>query len=182
MPPAKSDRSWIGEFRGRYGPWWTEARPLIEAHQYAQAFKTYPWPEFTSSPWTPVVRPLAESRIAVVTTGGLCRQGIDAPFDGDNPEGDWSFRALPRSVAAETIAVTHPHFPHEVAEADLNTIFPLSLLAEIETKGLIGELAPTHYSTMGYVTRAAELAEESAPAIASLMKAERVDVALVIPV
>ncbi|MBI4611964.1 MAG: hypothetical protein HY726_23485 [Candidatus Rokubacteria bacterium] len=182
MPTVKSDAGWLTEFRARYGPWLSEARPLLEAHQYAQAFKTYPWPTFVSSPWAPVRKPLSESRLAVVTTAGLYRPGIDAPFDGQNPEGDWSFRALPRGVDPKVLAIAHPHFPHEVAEADMNTIFPLERLAELEASGVIGPLAPTHYSTMGYVTRAADLAAETGPAIASRMEAEAVDVALVIPV
>lgn len=182
MPPVKSDSSWLGEFRTRYAPWWAEARPLIEAHQYAQAFKSYPWPTFSAAPWAQVERPLSQSRLAVVTTAGLYRPGIDAPFDGESPEGDWSFRALPRDVDPKGLAIAHPHFSHELAEADMNTIFPLERLAESEASGVIGVLASTHYSTMGYVTRAADLAAETAPSIAAGMKAEGVDVALVIPV
>lgn len=180
--PVKGESGWLDEFRARYGPWLAEARPLIEAHQYAQAFKSYPWPAFASSPWAPVRKPLRESRLAVVTTAGVYRPGVDAPFDGESPEGDWSFRALPRDVDLKALAIAHPHFPHEVAEADMNTIFPLERLAELEAGGAIGSLAPTHYSTMGYVTRAADLAAETAPAIAAAMRAEAVDVALVIPV
>lgn len=182
MPPVKSDASWLGEFRAAYGPWWAEARPLIEAHEYARAFKSYRWPTFTTSPWVPVTKPLSESRLAAVTTAGLYRPGIDPPFDGDSPEGDWSFRTLPRDVDLKALAIAHPHFSHEVAEADMNTIFPLERLADLTKNGAIGALAPTHYSTMGYVTRAADLAEETAPAIAARMAAEGVDAALVIPV
>ncbi|MBI4241596.1 MAG: hypothetical protein HY613_07755 [Candidatus Rokubacteria bacterium] len=182
MPTVKSDPSWLAEFRARYGPWWAEARPLIEAHQYAPAFKSYPWPTFATAPWAPVSKPLSASRLAVVTTAGLYRPGVEAPFQSENPEGDWSFRALPREVDLKALAIGHLHFSHEVAEADMNTILPLERLAELEGNGVIGELAPTHYSTMGYVTRAADLAEETAPAIAAGMKAEAVDVALVIPV
>jgi glycine/betaine/sarcosine/D-proline reductase family selenoprotein B len=182
MPRVKSDSSWLGEFRSRYGPWWAEARPLIEAHQYAQAFKNYPWPIFTATPWAQVTKPLSQSRLAVVTTAGLYRPGTDAPFDGESPEGDWSFRALPREVDLRALAIAHTHFSHQVAEADMNTIFPLERLAELEANGVIGALASTHYSTMGYVTRAADLAEETAPAIASRMKADATDIALVIPV
>lgn len=182
MPSVKSDSGWLGDFRTRYGPWWAEARPLIEAHQYAQAFKSYPWPTFSTAPWTPVTTPLSRSRLAVVTTAGLYRPETDAPFDGAGPEGDWSFRALPRDVDLNALAIGHTHFSHEVAKADMNTIFPLERLAEIEANGVIGALASTHYSTVGYATRAADLAVETAPAIASRMKAEAVDIALVIPV
>jgi D-proline reductase (dithiol) PrdB len=182
MPPMKTDRSWLDEFRGRYAGWWPEARPMIERHDYAAAFKTYPWPAFAAAPWTPVTRPLAESRIGVVTTGGLYRAGVDAPFDCQAPEGDWSFRAIPAGVPIQTLGIAHAHFAHEVAEADMNTIFPLDRLRELEAAGLIGGVADVHFSTMGYCPRAADLAEETAPAIAAALQAAGADVALVVPV
>ena len=55
-------------------------------------------------------------------------------------------------------------------------------IRELEAAGVIGGLAPTHYSIMGYCPRAADLAEETAPAIAASLQAEGVDAALVIPV
>ena len=182
MPPVRSDARWLAEFRSQYAAWWPEAHPLIAQHQYGPAFKTYPWPTFREAPWTPLGKPVAQSSLAVVTTGGLYRPGVDLPFDGDALEGDWGFRALPREVDLTGLAIAHPHFAHEAAEADMNTIFPLKRLGELEAAGLIGRLAPTHYSTMGYVTRAADLAAETAPTIAERMKAEGVEVALVIPV
>ena len=182
MPPVRSDASWLAEFRSQYAAWWPEAQPLIAEHQYGLAFKTYPWPTFREAPWAPPGKLVARSTVGVVTTGGLYRPGVDLPFDGDALEGDWGFRALPRDVDLSGLAIAHPHFSHEVAEADMNTIFPLQRLAELEAAGVIGRLALTHYSTMGYVTRAADLAAETAPVIAARMKAEGVDVALVIPV
>ncbi len=182
MPPVRSDSRWFGEFRAKYAPWWAEAEALIAQHQFAQAFRTYPWPAFREAPWAPVGKPVARSAVAVVTTGGLYRPGADPAFDADALEGDWGYRALPRDVDLSDLAIAHPHFSHEAAEADMNTIFPLDRLAELEAAGVIGRLAPTHYSTMGYVTRADHLAAETAPAIASRMKAEGVDLALVVPV
>jgi hypothetical protein len=183
MPPGvRSEQGWIGGFRARYEPWWAEAGPRIAAHDYATAFKTYPWPSFDTAPWTPVERPVGASRVAVVTTGGLYRPGIDKPFDGDALEGDSSYREIPRDAAIARLAVAHPHFPHESAEADMNTIFPLDRLHELRAAGAIGDVAPTHFSTMGYAPRAADVAAETAPAIAARMKEEAVDVALLVPV
>ena len=179
---TKADSGWIDEFRARYADWWPEARPLIEHHDYATAFKTYPWPAFSTAPWTPVTKPLAASRVGVVTTGGLYRAGVDAPFDGGALEGDWSFRSIPADVAIQTLAIAHEHFAHEVAEADMNTIFPLDRLRELQSAGLIGGLADTHWSVMGYCPRAADLAESAAPAIAAGLRAAGADVALVVPV
>jgi D-proline reductase (dithiol) PrdB len=179
---TKADSGWIDEFRARYADWWPEAQPMIERHDYAAAFKTYPWPAFSTAPWTPVTQPLAASRVGVVTTGGLYRAGVDAPFDGGAPEGDWSFRSIPAGVPIQTLAIAHEHFAHEVAEADMNTIFPLDRLRELQAARVIAGLTDVHFSIMGYCTRAADLAEGAAPAIAAALQAAGADVALVVPV
>ena len=178
----RSDPGWIAPFRARYDAWWAAARPLVVAHDYAAAFKTYPWPAFDTAPWTAVTTPVASARLAVVTTGGLYRPGVDRPFDGEAPDGDATWRAIPGDTPLGSLAIAHAHFAHEVAAADMNTIFPLERLEELVRAGALGDLAPTHYSTMGYATDAARLAETTAPAIAARMREEGVDAALVVPV
>jgi D-proline reductase (dithiol) PrdB len=178
----RSDACWIPEFRARYVGWWPEAGPLIERHDYAAAFKSYPWATFAEAPWTPVRKPPAVSRVGVVSTGGLYRPGLDAPFVAEAPDGDPTYRVIPESVAIQRLGIAHQHFPHETAAADMNTIFPLDRLRELEADGVIGEVAPRHWSVMGYCPRAADLAEDAAPAIAAGLAADGVDLALVIPV
>jgi D-proline reductase (dithiol) PrdB len=182
MPPVRSDPRWIPGFRDQYATWWPGAAPLIERHDYAAAFKEYPWPTFTEAPWTPVVKPLSRSRIAVVSTGGLYCPAKDAPFDAHAAAGDAGWRAIPADTDMTTLEIAHDHFPHDLARADMNTIFPQDRLRELVAAGQIGSLAETHYSIMGYCPDAADLAEQTAPAIASALAAEGVDVALVIPV
>lgn len=182
MPRMRTDPAWLGAFRSRYAAWWPDARPLIERHEYAVAFKTYPWPTFTTAPWTPVTKPLAASRVGVVTTGGLYHAGGEPPFDAHAPDGDWGFRAIPSGVPIQALAIAHEHFAHEIAEADMNTIFPLDRLRELQAARLIGGLADTHFSIMGYCPRAADLAEHTAPAIAAGLRAAGADLALIVPV
>lgn len=179
---VKSDTRWIAEFRARCDPWWADAQPLVAAHEYAKAFKTYPWPTFTETPWTPLARPLSACRVALVSTGGLYRPGIDVPFDGEALAGDTSFRVIPATTDPAALAIAHVHFPRELAQADMNTIFPLDLLHEAALDGVIGRVAPTHYSTMGYAIHADELAMVTAPMIAALMREEGVDAAVLVPV
>lgn len=182
MVEVRSDAGWIPAFRAKYADWWLDAKPLLERHDYAAAFKGYPWPTFTDTPWTPMTKPLAASRVALLTTGGLYRPGMDRPFDAGAPDGDSGCRAIPRDVEIQGLGIAHDHFAHEVAEADMNTIFPLDRLRALVAEGMVGDVAPTHWSLMGYCTRAADLAEQTAPRIASRLRADGVDAALVIPV
>jgi D-proline reductase (dithiol) PrdB len=178
----RDDAAWLPEFRVRYAEWWAAARPLLERHEYAAAFRAYPRPAVGDPPWAPVRKPLAASRVAVVTTAGLYRPGIDGPFAGEAPDGDYTSRSLPADVALEALASAHTHFNTQVALADMNTVFPLDRLREMVAAGTVGSVAPTHYSLMGYCTRADTIAEETAPAVAARMLDEGVDAALVVPV
>jgi hypothetical protein len=90
----RADASWIPDFAARYAAWFPEACPLIEEHRYAEAFRTYPWPGFTQTPWAPVSTPLEAARLGVVTTAGVYRRGTEPPF-ADTAEGDPPGRQVP---------------------------------------------------------------------------------------
>lgn len=178
----KADPSWIAAFAARYDAWLPEGRPLIEAHRYGDAFKTYPYPgPFTETPWTEVATPLDAACLGVVTTAGVYRRGIDAPFE-DTVEGDPRVVEVPTEAALESLDVSHAHIPVEVARADLNVVLPLDHLRDLVARRTLGRLAPRAFSLVGYRTRADEVASVTAPAIARGMVEDGVTLALVVPV
>jgi D-proline reductase (dithiol) PrdB len=181
MPSMNADQDWIEDFRVAYAHWVADAMPLLEKEDYQAAFRFYPFPEFETIPWTPVSKPLAASRLAVVTTAGTYRKGVDAPFR-HGPEGDISLRRIPGDVVLADLDVSHSHMPEQIARQDMNTVFPLDHLRELVAAGSLGSLAGTHFSIMGYATRAADIAETIAPEIAETMAQDRVDLALLVPV
>jgi D-proline reductase (dithiol) PrdB len=93
-------------------------------------------------PWTPLRRPIAQATVAIVTTGGvhLC---TDRPFELRT---DASFRAIPRSASSADLCITHEHYDRRDALRDLNLIFPLERLLELEAEGIVGRVADVHYS------------------------------------
>ncbi len=137
-------------------------------------------------PWTALTKPLNECTVAIISTGAVALKE-DEPFDQqgerDNPWwGDPTYRTLPRTTTEKDVNVYHLHIETSFAEQDLNTIFPLQRLLELEEAGEIGRSAPTHYSFMGYILDTQELIEETTPAIIKQLQAEAVDVVLLIPV
>jgi len=181
MPPMKAEQDWIEDFRVAYGHWLPEALPLLDRAEYQAAFRFYPFPEFDTTPWTPVTKPLAASRLGVVTTAGVYRPAVDPPFV-QGPEGEVSLRRIPGDVALADLDVSHAHIPEHVARQDMNTVLPLDHLRALVAAGVLGGLAGTHFSVMGYATRAADLAETVAPEIAEALVQDRVDLALLVPV
>ena len=137
-------------------------------------------------PWAPVRKPLAESRISVVSTAGLNMKG-DTPFDMETERkrpswGDPTWRRLTRDVGVETIEANHLHIETRHLLADLDVCFPVPLLRELEAEGVVGEVAPSHYSIMGFQGPDLRRLEPSCVAIADAMVAEEVDIALFVPV
>ena len=179
---TKADTSWTQKwFREQYEPWFQEARPLIEQHQYGAAFKTYPFPAFDQSPWSPVQIPLSAARLGIVSTAGLYRRDVDLPF-ADTSEGDPRVIELPRNLDSRTLACGHSHIPHDLIQADVNVVLPLDPLRAFVQEGRLGEIAPRIFSLIGYRTRADEVAAETAPRIAAAMEEDGVTLGLVIPV
>ena len=138
-------------------------------------------------PWAPVAKPLAASKVALLSTAGLSRKG-DPPFDMEmerrNPmRGDPSWRALRAGSTSASVEVNHLHIDTGYIRRDLNVALPLDRLRALVDEGSVGALAETHYSTMGYQGNDTSLQEQtSAPEIAARMKSEQVDVALLAPV
>ena len=169
-------------FQARYPEWLEENRSLLEAANWKEAFKKFPFVLNASAPWTPMGKPLAQSRLAVLTTAGLYVKGDQAPFDAANIEGDWTFRELPGEAFTDQLAIAHDHYPHDAAEKDLNAVYPLDRLNELVEEGVIGELAQHHYSISGYCTRIDLLVENSISQLVDSLKAQQVDAVLHIPV
>jgi D-proline reductase (dithiol) PrdB len=138
-------------------------------------------------PWAPVRRPLAASKVALLSTAGLSMKG-DPPFDMEmerrNPlRGDPGWRALRADATSATIEANHLHIDTSYILRDLNVALPLDRLRELVAEGTVGAMADRHYSIMGYQGNdTSELEQASAPAIAAAMQAEGVELALLAPV
>jgi hypothetical protein len=85
MAPMKADASWIPEFRTKYAVWLPQAKPFMEEGKFADAFKTYPFPRLGTPPWAAVRKPLSQSRVAFVSTGGLKLHYLDWGTRGKRP-------------------------------------------------------------------------------------------------
>jgi D-proline reductase (dithiol) PrdB len=107
---------------------------------------THPCQVNDDTPWTTPRRPLAEGRLALVTTAGLHRRG-DRPFVA----GDTSYRVFPTSIEAADLVQSHTSigFDRTAIQQDLNVVLPLDRMRELVERGSIGSLGPNVYAFMG---------------------------------
>ena len=140
--------------------------------------KPYVWARNTDAPFTPLAKPLSESRVTVVTTASTWRE--DEPVDGvlRGAKQVWSGAtgAPPERLFTDDLAwdkaATHTR--------DVESYVPMKRLAELVREGRIGSLAarfhgvPTDYSQRRTI-------EQDAPEVLARCREDGVDVALLVP-
>ena len=121
--------------------------------------------------------PLAQCRIAIVTTAGVHRKG-DRPFG----PGATDYRIIPGDIKAADLVMSHQsvNFDRTGFQEDHNIAFPLDRLNELAKQGVVGAVADFHYSFMG-ATQIRQL-ETKAKELAQLLKDDRVDAVLLTPI
>lgn len=133
-------------------------------------------PEFETTPFQAAPK-LKDARIAIVSTAGL---GIrsDAVFEGGAAE----YRVIPGDTAAGDLVMSHVslNFDRTGFQQDLNVIFPIDRLKEMAAAGEINSVAQFHYSFMGATDP--ERMEDAAREMAGHLKADNVNVVLLVPV
>lgn len=134
-------------------------------------------PEFETRPWVKGP-PLNKRRVSIVSTAGLHSRD-DSPFTLDS--GDY-YRIIPSDIQANDLIMSHvsPNFDRVGFQQDWNVVFPLDRLRELAQGEVIGSVANFHYSFMG--GHDPINMEPEARAIAGLLKKDRVDAVVLLPV
>ena len=133
-------------------------------------------PDFGPTPFV-AGPPLAARRAAVVTTSGIHVRG-DRPFE----IGSADYRVIPGDTTAADLIMSHTsvNFDRSGFQEDVNVVFPLERLRELQAQGVVGSVSDFHYSFMGAAPIRA--LEPKARELAGLLKQDRVDAVLLSPV
>jgi D-proline reductase (dithiol) PrdB len=123
-------------------------------------------------------RPLAERRIAIVTTAGLHVAADEAYSEASAG----AYHVIPSATPARDLVMSHfsTNFDRTGFQQDVNVVFPLDRLHELKTDGVIGSVAAWHYAFMGAAPAAA--LEAGARTLAGLLEKDGVDGVLLTPV
>jgi D-proline reductase (dithiol) PrdB len=171
----------LAALQSAYTKWVEEGLADFQAGKVLEVVKRYPLVVSTDVPWTPYTGTASRETIALITTGGLYLRRSQPPFDTASIHGDPSFREIPRAACQADFGIAHAHYDHSLAEQDINVIFPLERLVELEREGVIGRVAEMHYS-FSYVNDIVTLLTESVPQLLRQLKAAAVDILLLVPV
>ena len=134
-------------------------------------------PPFETSPFV-TGPPLAERRVAIVTSAGLHRRD-----DRNFSLRDLSYRVIPGDIATADLVMTQSSVNYDRTgfRQDANVVFPIDRLRELENAEEIGEVADYHYAINGAGWLPPEI-KPTARELAGLLKEDRVNAVLLVPV
>ncbi len=153
--------------------------PRITAQYSGLGYGEYQWLHSDEpSEWTPVQRPLRESRLGLIATGGIYASGQTAFHYKD----DTTYRAIPTDVGTPDLRATHFAYDLTDARDDINVVFPIDALRTLVAQGEIGELGPSAYTLMGGIYSMRRVREELIPQLVQRCLEDELDVVLLVPV
>jgi len=142
-------------------------------------YPPYQWVENElAPPFVPLSKPLHESRVGLIASGGIYRVGQFAFHFKD----DVSYREIDSDTPMSDLRISH--FAYDTADArrDPNVVFPLQTLRELAHVSRIRELANKAYTFMGGIYSSRKVRSLLAPALADRMVRDEVDVVVLVPV
>lgn len=143
----------------------------------------YRWAHYAEAPFTPLMKPLKQSRVAIITTA--------SPFDpakGDQGPGAAYNSAAkfyqvysgssdnPPDLRISHIAYDRTH----TTATDSNTWFPLPALKRLAASGRVGSIAPHFFGAPTNRSHRVTI-DTDAPELLELCRADGVDAAILVP-
>jgi D-proline reductase (dithiol) PrdB len=150
---------------------------------YQVFMRAYPYRTVDWRPAASLKIPLCKARLAVVTTAALFRPD-QPPFDASVRGGDYSYRVIPVDTDLSTLRMAHKSGAFDIRgiASDKNLALPLERLKSLAGEGVIGSVAPRHFSFMGSIAAPGRLIANTAPEVARMLLQDAVDAVLLTPV
>ena len=161
-------------------PYMARTREYYRALGYDEPYR---WAHFADVPFTPLPKPLAQCRIALVTTAAI----YDPALGDQGPGARYNAAAKFHGVYAQStegtpdVRIAHVTYDRDhTSAADPNTWFPLAQLKQRAAGGAIGSVSPRFYGAP--TTRSQrKTIEQDAPDILAAVRADACDAAVLVP-
>lgn len=124
-----------------------------------------------------IPKPLSEAKVAIVTSASLHHED-----DDDFAPSDTGYRVLEKDRRDIVVGHWSPNFDASGVSADLNVVFPIDRLQELENQGVIGSVSDVHIAVAGNQFDLSGIRLDGGPSAASLLNKHEVDVVLLTPV
>lgn len=149
----------------------------------AMGYAPYRWPHHEQVPFSPLTKPLSQSRLGLVTTAAPLQDDRGDQGPGADYNGSAKFFDVYTSSVADPADVRISHIGydrHHTKADDSNTWLPLARLQEAVEAGRLGSLT-SHFYGAPTIRSVRTTRDEHAPEIVAALQADEADVALLVP-
>ncbi|MBI5946986.1 MAG: hypothetical protein HY875_02470 [Chloroflexi bacterium] len=151
-----------------------KSRDYYEAQGYGNPYR---WAYNTAAPFTPLPKPLADSRVGIVTTASLIDDNDPGPEPFSMPRVVYSAPVDPPPASLYTM---HRSWDKEATHTDdLGSFFPLQVMRDFAIEGRIAGVSARFYGVPTQYSQRQTIASD-APEILRLCREDGVDVALLV--
>ena len=146
-------------------------------------FGAYRWAHYADVPFTPLAKPLAQARLALITTAapyqpGVGDQGPGAPY---NAAAKFYTVYTDSTDSVPDLRIAHVGYDRKHTKAeDPNTWFPLARLHDAVKAGRLSALTPRFYGSPTNRSQRVTI-DRDGPELSRLCREDGADVALIVP-
>jgi D-proline reductase (dithiol) PrdB len=145
--------------------------------------KPYQWAHFDDVPFTPLTKPLSESRVTLVSTSDVAVRSADG--NGRDKTDELlvgNAYSIPTDTPTERLFSRQEHYDQNATHLDdVNSYFPITRLQEKVTLGRIDSMAPRCHGVYTAYSQKKTL-EVDAPEVLRRCREDEVDIAVLTPV
>lgn len=152
----------------------------LNKHYGSMGFPPYEWTVNESAPLTKTGKPLTQSTVSLLTSGGISQCSMPG-FDPDS-RNDHRLDEIPQDADSSDFNINDSYYDHTDADTDLNCVFPIDRLRDLAKNGEIGRTSSRFWSGfMGRIYNRSKVLQESAPAFVEKLKEDGVDILIAAP-
>lgn len=143
----------------------------------------YRWAHYAQVPFFPLDKPLAHSRVGLVTTAAPFKQGAGAQGAGAPYNAAAKFYQVYSHASDDEqfLGISHLGYDRKYSTAeDSNSFFPLTALHNAAQQGRIGSVAPRYYGAPTNRSQVTTVQRDAADVLA-LLQQDEVDLAILVP-
>ncbi len=112
----------------------------VREYYLPQYNNPYKWAHFEDVPFAPLKKPLAESRVVLISTSEITARGAERE-DGDDRQSGGGVYTIAADIPVEQLySPTHSYDKHATTMEDVGSFYPTSALHEAVKSGRIGSL------------------------------------------
>ena len=146
---------------------------------------------YEDTPWTEFKKSLKESRLSLISAGGVFCTDNDpmepkgmTQEDAINKISEFlksppTLAEIPNNISTKKLSIRHPGYDIRAAEQDPNVVFPYQILKNLHKENVFGSYTDNFYSFVGASQQSA-IIKTHAPKWAEMLKSHNVDAVLLV--